>query len=165
MILPPERYQALKPLLGMPMLIVYRGEPVCMVGLDPIDVPSTWEKLTLWTMTDADAVEIVMDTWTRPAVGDGIVCLCDGGCTACGGTGIYRGLGEALVVLTQQEDGLHVTALPYRRTETGIEWDEPEPRESPDGTLVRILEAATTVRSQMPARFPVNEQLQWMEGA
>jgi len=164
--LPAARYQSLQPLLGTPQMIVYRGAPVAMVALDPIDVADSWQKLSLWTMTDADAVEIVMDTWTRPAVGDGIVCLCDSDpdCKSCGGTGVYRGLGEALVVISA--DPLEVTALPYRRNPEGIEWDEPEPRNEPEGTLVRMLEAATRVRAMMPSRFPVDEHIAWMmEGA
>lgn len=90
-----------------PCLIVGNrdAEPVAIVAI-------RWphgliDALAVFTLSDTARVELVVPAWIRPAQGDGSVCPCGGDetCGGCGGTGIFRGVENAIVVYPLTPDG------------------------------------------------------------
>jgi hypothetical protein len=91
----------------VPALVVadHDGKPVALVGF-------AWphglvEALSAFTMSDTPRVELVTPAWLRPLQGDGAVCPCGGNlnCAGCGGTGIYRGASDAVLIYGLTPEG------------------------------------------------------------
>jgi hypothetical protein len=98
------------------MLDEYPAKPSLIVGDSEghaaaiIDIASTGgllDALAVFTLSDSAKVELVMPTRLRPNDGLGAVCPCGGdvSCAGCGGTGVYRGAKDALVVYELTPEG------------------------------------------------------------
>jgi hypothetical protein len=96
-----------------PFLIVTApdGQPFAALSFRwPQGLP---EVLVAWTLSDAPVAELVMPSWLRPTEGDGAVCPCGGdpGCFGCGGSGVYRGAWDALIVYRLDDNPTKATVI------------------------------------------------------
>lgn len=90
-----------------PCLIV-ADDTLTPVAILAVDWP--WglvEALTVFTLSDTPRVELVVPAWIRPTEGLGAVCPCGGSrdCAGCGGTGVFRGSQDAVIVYPLTPDG------------------------------------------------------------
>lgn len=100
----------------MPLLDEYPTGPCLIIGdneaqavaIIALDWP--WglvDGLAVFTLTDSARTELVIPAHLRPNQGDGAVCPCGGDpkCAGCGGTGVFRGSRDAIVVYALTPEG------------------------------------------------------------
>ena len=131
-----------------PFLIVTGpdGQPHTAIGFSwPHGLP---EVLVAWTLSDAACAELVMPSWLRPTEGDGAVCPCGGdpACFGCGGSGVYRGAWDALVVYRLDDGPTEATVI----TSHGS-----RPMTPVDGLIFEAFRVARQSRSNRDAVIPV----------
>jgi hypothetical protein len=109
MMLPEEAYRR----IPGPVIIVgdSNGEPVAHIELGMFT--AMVEAMAVWTLSDSARCELVIPAWLRPAEGPGAVCPCgnDPHCAGCGGTGVFRGARDAVMVYAITVEGTETVAV------------------------------------------------------